>query len=343
MRFEKLVSGRALYQTPDCIWVAKGMSFFAIDYQGRRVSSIYHIGSIGERFLAYFRISRQLLRVGIHHLIPLPDGSFFVTAKGRAYVVNKCGKVIGFFDDYQGNKPSHQGVCVTPQGYVFLAEYILNNDRTHEICLYRSKDMGLSFEKVKIFPQGDIRHLHFIKWDEYEKCLWLGTGDYGKDNNECRLYKSKDNGDTWYLIGQGSQDWRAIGLCFSKEAVLWGTDAGSTADVNHLIRMNRFDQRIAVLEDMEGPCHGCASYQDGRVFFSTGVEGGENEKDNAAHLKAYSQGHTSEVLRLKKDRWPLVVQFGVIRFPIGTEQCNRVAFTAMGLKGYGETVMIEKV
>ena len=36
------------------------------------------------------------------------------------------------------------------------------------------------------------------------------------------------------------------------------------------------------------------------------------------------------------------IAYGVMRFPLGSDQCDRVVFTTMGLKGHGETVMIEK-
>ena len=36
IEFKKLIDAKALYQELDKIWVAKGMTFFAIDYNGKR-------------------------------------------------------------------------------------------------------------------------------------------------------------------------------------------------------------------------------------------------------------------------------------------------------------------
>ena len=342
MTFKKLLRGRALYQTPDKIWVAQGMIFYAIDYNGKRVTQKYSVGGMKDRLIGLFRLSRQLLRVGLHHLLPLANGNILVTSKGRTYIVSSEGKVLHTFTGYQGNKPAHQGLCITPDGTIFLAEYLMNTKRDHSVRLYRSTDNGENFRVVKEWPIGDVRHLHFVKWDCYEQCLWLGTGDYGEGDNECRLYKSLDNGDTWELVGSGSQDWRAIGVCFTKDALLWGTDAGSCPDTVHFVKMNRQTQKLHILANFEGPCHGCASYVDGRAFFSTGVEGGENEKDRKARLKEYKAGEIVTHWQLKKDIWPLLLQYGVMRFPLGTEGCARVVFTAMALKGHGETIMIEQ-
>lgn len=342
MKLKKLLNGRALYQTPDKIWVAKGRRFFAIDYTGKRISQVFTVpGGLKERVMTCCRLLTQGTRNDIRILLPLKNGNLLVTAKRKVLVFTPEGKVVNTWLDFQGNKPSHQGACVTPDGTVFFAEYVMNTNRDQEVRLFRSTDNGMSFQVVKTWPAGDIRHLHFVKWDSYENCLWLGTGDYGENGSENRLYKSTDNGDNWELIGQYSQEWRAIGVCFTKEALLWGTDAGSCPDTVHFVRMNRETKQLEILADLEGPCHGCASYKDGRAFFSTGVEGGENEKDRYARLKEYKDGKVETLWEVKKDIWPLILQYGVMRFPLGTENCDRVVFTAMALKGYGETIIIE--
>lgn len=342
IHFKKLINDKALYQEPERIWVARGMRFFAVDYDGRRVTKVFRVGGLKEMLLSCCRLSSQLLRIGIHHLLPLRSGNLLVVAKRNVYVVDAKGAVVSRWCGFQGNKPGHQGVCVTPDGTVFFAEYLLNPNRDKEIRLWRSVDDGMSWQVVKTWPAGDVRHLHFVKWDEYEKCLWLGTGDYGENGAENRLYRSADNGESWELIGQYSQDWRAIGVCFTPDALLWGTDAGSCPDTVHFVRMDRKSRQIEILQDFEGPCHGCASYADGRAFFSTGVEGGENEKDRYSRMKQYIDGRCETVWQLKKDLWPLIVQYGVMRFPLGSDKCTRVVFTTMGLKGHGEKVMIEE-
>lgn len=341
IEFKKLIKGKALFQDTGKIWVSRGMSFFAVDYTGKRVSKVYRVGSLKERLLSCHRLTSQLLRIDLRNLLPLKNGNLLVTAKRKTYIVAPDGKIVNVWTDFKGNKPVHQGVCMTPDGTVFFGEYLLNTDRNEEVRLWRSADNGITWEVVKTFAKGEIRHIHFIKWDEYEKCIWMGTGDYGDGNKECRLYRSKDNGDYWSLIGQGSQDWRAIGICFTEKELIWGTDAGTCPDTVHFIRMDRKTFQIEVVQDFEGPCHGCGSYKDGRAFFSTGIEGGENEKDRFARLKEYKNGKCETVLLLEKDMWPLILQYGVMRFPLGSDQCDRVVFTAMGLKGHGESIMME--
>ena len=335
---KRLIKGRALYTEKDRIWIAQGMTFFAVDHNGRPVTKKFSVGSAKEKLIGMNRLSRQLLRQGIHHLVPLPSGDVFLTAKRKSYIVGRDGNIKYTFKGYLGNKPGHQGVCVTPDGTIFFGEYTLNPKRDHDTHLYRSVNGGKTFENIYTFKSNEVRHIHFIKWDPYEKCLWLGTGDEDREN---LLLRSTDNGETWDKIGGGSQDWRAIGICFDERYLTWGTDAGSVPDQNHIIRMSRKTHELQILANAEGPCHGCGSFKDGRVFISTGVEGGQNEKDRYARLKQIKNGRPVGVLKQQKDIMPLILQYGVIRFPLGTENTDRVVFTMYGLKRNGEQVYIE--
>lgn len=337
MEMKRLIRGRALYTEENRIWIAQGMTFFAVDYTGKRVTQKYRVGNLKEKMIGGNRFSRQLLRQGLHHLVPLPNGDVFVTAKKVSYVVGQDGTVKNIFKGYLGNKPCHQGVCVTPDGTIFFGEYTVNLNHKNDTKLYRSVDNGKSFSEILKFEKN-IRHIHFIKYDPYENCIWLGTGDA---DNECFLMKSSNNGDSWEMIGEGSQNWRAIGICFDADYLTWGTDAGSVPDQNHIIRMNRSNSNLEILDIAEGPCHGCGSFKDGRVFISTGVEGGENEKDSNARLKQVKNGKVKTILEKKKDIFPLILQYGVIRFPLGTENTNKVVYTMYGLKGNGEHVYVE--
>lgn len=337
MKFKKLLNGRALYIEKDRIWIARGMSFLAVNFSGNPVTPTYRVGSLKHRMLSCTPHSRLLLREGLHHLLPMSDGNIFVTGKKQAYIVNKQGETVSSFSGYAGNKPAHQGVCVTPDNTLFFGEYAVNLDHSKAIHLYRSRDGGKHFEPILGFDKT-IRHIHFVKYDPYERAIWLGTGDA---DSECRLMKSLDNGDSWETVGEGSQDWRAIGVCFSEDALIWGTDAGSVPDRNHIIRMERTSGKIVVIADAEGPCHGCGGFSDGRIFISTGVEGGENEQDRWARLKRVDGLRVEDVFQMRKNIYPLIMQYGVMRFPCGTENSDRVVFTALGLRKGLESVYIE--
>lgn len=337
IEFKKISGGRALYVQEKNIWIAKGHCFFSIDHSGRRTSKKYCVGKGIEKLLGTFRLSRQLLRVGIHHLIPLKDGGFLAALKKKTLILDSEGDIRNIFTGYKGNKPGHRGICITPEGDIFFGEYTLNTNRENETKLFRSIDNGQSFQAILTFSKNDVRHIHFVQWDDYEKCLWLGTGDL---DHECRLMKSIDNGDTWEIVGEGSQLWRAVGVSFTKDSLYWGTDAGSVSDPNYIIKMDRKSCKLEKVLEVEGPCHGNAVLSNGTVYASTGVEGGENEKDRYARLYKINNDKADMILRKKKDIFPLILQYGVMRFPLGIESTDKTIFTTFGLSRSGEAVYI---
>jgi len=336
MHFREICHGRALFVQENKIWIAQGLDFFAVNTTGERVTPKYSIGQVVDRFISSFRLSRQLLRLGIHHLLPLNNGGFLVVLKRQTLTLDQGGKILSIFSGYRGNKPGHRGVCVTPDGTIFFGEYTINIHNDTPTSLYRSTDDGLSFHKILTFAKDEVRHIHFIQWDKYENCLWMGTGD--KDS-ECRLMLSRDHGDSWDIIGEGNQLWRAVGISSTENALYWGTDAGSVPDPNFIVKMDRRTRELTKIQEVQGPCHGNAVLADGTVFVSTGIEGGANEQDRCAHLwQVQRDGKVQEVYRMKKDIFPLIIQYGVMRFPMGIESCDAVVFTTYALRNGPEQV-----
>ncbi|MCC2878086.1 hypothetical protein LK536_17555 [Lachnoclostridium pacaense] len=330
----KIGKVRVLYANDKEIWVASGMKFWKTDYSGQRLTPKFKVGTMKSGIFAFNRLSSQLLRVGIHHIMPLKNGNTLVSTKKATYIVDCDGKTISIFTDFRGNKPAQFGICESDNGYIYFGEYTINLGNDHPTSLYCSYDNGKSFKELYRFEKDQIRHIHFIQWDGYERCLWMGTGDKDK---ECLLMKSEDYGNHWSIVGQGSQLWRAIGIVFTPDFLYWGTDAGSVPDQNHVIRMKRSDYQLEIIADLPGPCHGITSTSDGKIYISTGVEGGENEKDRFARIFKVEGNNITEIIKIKKDVFPLILQYGVFHFPRNSGECTKLAFSAFGLKKNGES------
>jgi len=336
-------NARVLWTDGTIHYLATGMHIFRIDSHTWHQEWIATLGSLAERCIAQFRWSRQLLRLGIHHLWPLSDGGLLVVVRKKAMRVSPEGNASIALAFPRGNKPAHKGVCVTPKGSIFLGEYAMNMDRRLPVVLYRSLDNGNTFQSILEFEPGKVRHIHFVQWDPLAHCLWLGTGDA---DHECLIFRSTDNGNSWEQVGGGSQLWRAVGISFRSEALYWGTDAGSDAGThpNFVMRLARTTLHLEKVLELQGPCHGNATLRDGTLLVSTGVEGGVNEKDRDAHLWISCDGtNWQELQSYRKDRLPLLLQYGVIRFPQGLHQGQTIAFTTMGLAGAGETAFFAGV
>ena len=111
------------------------------------------------------------------------------------------------------------------------------------------------------------------------------------------------------------------------------------------LRLSELEEaQLKQLMELQGPCHSCGQLKDGTIVFSTGVEGGANEKDGCAHIWASCDGECWEDLEhWKKDAWPFRVQYGIVRFPHGLETSDNLHFTTLGLKGGPETWHIARI
>lgn len=77
------------------------------------------------------------------------------------------------------------------------------------------------------------RHIHVLSRDPYTGDLYLGTGD---TDNESRIYVSSDDGETFRLLGTGSQKWRTLTFLFTEKSIFWNMDSHETQYIRHVSR-----------------------------------------------------------------------------------------------------------
>lgn len=124
------------------------------------------------------------------------------------------------------------GIC-QHRGDCYLGEYPLDHDTVPR--LLRSCDNGWTWEVVRAFPE--VRHLHSVRPDPYTGDLWITTGDR---DTECRIGRLRGRDGEYEVVGSGSQRWRAVGLAFTPEYVLWGMDSSYSAE-NEVLKLDRSD------------------------------------------------------------------------------------------------------
>lgn len=118
-------------------------------------------------------------------------------------------------------------VCVD-DGRVYLGEYPLDETTPR---LLASDDRGRSWTTVLALPE--VRHVHGVHRDPYTGDVWLTTGDR---DAECRIGRLRDG--EFRTVGSGSQQWRAVDLAFTRDAVLWGVDSALVRR-NNVLRLPR--------------------------------------------------------------------------------------------------------
>lgn len=256
------------------------------------------------------------VRAGVVQAVALPSGTHLAALRGSVQRLDPGGDWTTVLRLAHGVKPARGGLLADTQGRVWLAEYTLNHKRTQTIQLWRSRDDGRSFEVAHAFDPGAVRHLHFIQQDPIDGSLWIGSGD---SDRESGLWRSTD-GERWQQVGGGSQLWRAIGLAFLPDAVVWGTDAGLDAPhfKNVAVRFDRASGALTTEAVLQGPVHGVTALPTGRVALATGCEGGANETDGSVHLWLRSEtGHWREVAQWVKGPQPARMQYAVAHFVPG--------------------------
>ena len=147
----------------------------------------------------------RLVRDGFHALAVLDDGTLVGAVPG-AIVARTAGS-----DRFQlvhrvlrGTRPLH--LTATPSGKIYWGEYFDNRERA-EVHIYASEDRGATWQVPHTFPAGSIRHVHNIVHDPWGDCLWILTGDEGK---ECKVLRASCDLRAMDTVLEGNQQARAV-------------------------------------------------------------------------------------------------------------------------------------
>ena len=128
---------------------------------------------------------------------------------------------------------------------LFAGEYSTEKANPHSV--YRGVLSGsqalwdevLRFDSLQDFYDSggnltSVRHIHVVETDPYTGDVWVGTGDADEHS---RLYYSPDNGESFTLVGVGSQKYRTLSMWFTEDYVYWNMD--SERAEQHVYRLPR--------------------------------------------------------------------------------------------------------
>lgn len=141
-------------------------------------------------------------------------------------------------------------------GSVYVGEYSTSPVNTHSV--YRGTfppggpatwDIAIEFKSLSdwIYDRSvldGLRHVHSVRVDPFTGDLWVATGDIDEHS---RIYVSTDGGDSFSLLGMGSQEWRTLAIWFTPAYVYWSMD--TTADQT-VWRVARSDLGGATIQSM---------------------------------------------------------------------------------------------
>ena len=270
-------------------------------------------------------LTARLFRDGFHALAVLPSGGAIAAVPGAIVTLRPDERQFRrTFAVTRGTRPLH--ITAVPVGTVFWGEYF-DNPARDEVHIYASTDSGSTWKVAYTFPKGAIRHVHNIVYDPWGNCLWILTGDYGK---ECRIMRASCDLCHVEIVMQGNQQARAVALVPAEDGLYFSSD--TPMEANYIYCLDRRDKLLKLAPISGSSIYGCRVGRD--IFFSTMVEPSHVNTDR--HVRIYS-GRDGQnwrpVLAWEKDRLPMgLFQYGNGFLAGGNNSTPYLAVTTVAVK-----------
>ena len=286
------------------------------------------------------RLWCRLMRYEIKAFGTIPDGNVIAATKRGIYY----GQQGVPFMEPARISPVGRGIhfpmalLVDRQSRVLWGEYWGNSDR-QEVHIFLSEDSGCSYEPVKTFSPGQIRHVHGIWQDPYDQGYWVLTGD---ENCESGIgWLSGDLRNFEWLI-HGSQHCRTVCIFIFKDKLIYATD--TEKDYNYIFSCDRQTGKVEKVADIPGSCiYGC---RFGKWYVvSTTVEDFAKFETNLATLWISQDGlDWKQVWQVEKDIWhKKYFQYGSIVLPRTPWDRDQIVFSGQALKGIDNKVFVADI
>lgn len=306
----------------DALFVAEGV--------GGRPSFVARVPrSTFERSLSYPRLLQRLTRSMFYNVLPLPAGGWFTSFAKR------LGMLVGEeWTEIRLRRPTRVlrgGFATSPDGAIWFGEYWNNADRD-EVHLYRWQPGDAAAEVVHTFPRGTTYHVHGVTWDPYRNALVCLTGDRGR---ECRILLSTDGFRTIDVIGEGSEDWRAVSIVVMPDGWLYATDAEFQQNVVASVDATTGARRV--LGRADGPTYYSRRW-GGHALFAVTAERCAIMPRPKASLLSVQDTEVNTVLQYDKDlsssrlAWRVFLP-GTLHFAAGVGADDTCLVSGVALRG----------
>jgi hypothetical protein len=281
-------------------------------------------------YFGFSRISTRAMRADKCNIYVNREGSILGIRAGQVFAIDNGNSPQKLFE-IQGDAVLHGGICEDENGDIYFGEYFMNPDR-NPVRIWRVSADLAHWEVAYTFSENTIRHVHGIYVDPFEsETLWITTGD---DEGECYLFKTQDRFKHVTRYGDGSQNYRAVRLFFTKDYITWATD--SHVEQNYACRIARDSDILEIGQALDGSAWYGTMTRDGLYITCTTVEPGPAIQSNRSRILVSRDGFSwQEIHSFKKDFWrPMkVFKYGVISLPSGEMRSREVYISGEGLVG----------
>jgi hypothetical protein len=298
---------RILEVNTDCLIAASGYKLYKLI--GGKQQYISKLNDPKYSIISNFKLLSRFFRAEIHFYKTLGNHSGICIAKKGIFLENKLtGKFEKVFHVMRGSRPLN--ICEDNEGTLYFGEYFDNKNRD-KVDIYASFNGGKKWEVIYTFSPGSIRHIHGIQIDPYTGFLWIVTGD---EDGECTIACTKDKFTTLEIVANGGQEFRACGLLFLPDKIVYGTD--SPYIENYIKSIDRITFQVQNLQKVQGSVMN--SCQIGNICaITTTVEPSKVNETQYSFLWVSRNGSDWQTIACyKKDIYNMTLfQFGNLRLP----------------------------
>lgn len=267
----------------------------------------------------------RLVRDGFHALAITPRGNLVAAVPGGIATLQAREEEFRLTHRLKrGTRPLH--ITAIPNGRVFWGEYFDNPDRD-EVHIYGSCDRGLTWSIAHTFPARSIRHVHNIVYDRWEECLWIFTGDYGR---ECRILRTSPDFKSVDEVLCGNQQARAVAAVVAEEGLFFASD--TPLEQNQIYFLDR-DARLHRMAPIpSSSIYGCRNRNG--ILFSTMVEPSRVNQSRAVTVFGSENGtNWCQLAEWQKDRWShKFFQYGNAFLPDGNNATDLLAVSTIAVE-----------
>ena len=276
----------------------------------------------------------RLCRLGIHHILSLKDSSLLIFFDHRILkVVNN--EIVCEYKIESCSRPLN--VCYNIEDNTILWGDYVTSRYSEPINIYRSNNLGISWDIVYSFPPDQVRHIHNIVYDVFRGHYWVLTGD---SNEESGIWMTEDFLKLHpYLTG--SQKYRAVAIIPTSDGLIIPTDTGS--EQNFIQFYHHETGKLKRVKELGGSALYAAEV-NGHRFVSTAYEPSSVNTYKYAELWDIIENFVCvRLISLKKDFFPVkYFRYPIIKIPIYENRFDRnfFCFSTRSVQGGTRTLIL---
>lgn len=273
----------------------------------------------------FSRLTIRLFRREPKFSVPLDENRMLIAGFRYLSLVNIITKDIQIVYRTRKGFSDPLNICKSNKHWLAIWGDYGPNASHEPINIYGLKK-NLAVEIIYSFQPGQIRHVHNII-PRHTGGYYVFTGD---QEENAGIYTADDDFELIEPLMIGEQRFRAVVGFDTPEGLLYATDAVNERNYIYLLKDNGELKTICTIN---GSCiYGTEFF--GAYYFATTVEPNEDNRgwfswfsrkrglgimsDDVTLIKIDKRMRSTEIVRYKKDVWPMkLMQYGTIQFPHG--------------------------